>query len=188
MKGLKEAHLLYFSKHLRVGYNIRYGENMEITLVGSKEGEWFDKFSRLTIKGKLYDFETKDALKKKWRITVEIAADGSKAVAWAPVSEGTDFISEQLKRKSVVFNSTKDGKEFYHIISPSQTTENRVRKRMLENLNEIPEELKQFKISRSHEVTDKKRFKNKLVIIVNKNDPESIAKIFYFEKINQLIK
>ena len=161
---------------------------MEIRLVGSKEGEWFDKFSKSNIKGKLYDFEIKDALNKMWRITVEIAADGSKAIAWAPVSEGTDFISEQLKRKSIVFNPTRDNKEFYHIISPAYTTENRIKKKMLEDPNEIPEELKQFKIGRFQEVTDKKKFENKLVVIVDKNDPESIAKIFYFEKINLLIK
>ncbi len=162
-------------------------KNMEIKLVGSKEGEWFDKFSKSTIKGKLYDFEIKDALNKIWRITVEIAADGSRAIAWAPVSESADFISEQLKRKSIVFNSTRDNKELYHIISPTYITENRVRRGMLESLNEVPEELKQYKIIRFQEVTDKKRFENKLVIIVNKNDPESIAKIFYFEKINPLL-
>ncbi len=75
---------------------------MEIKLIGTKEGKWFDKFSKEVIEGKMYDFEIKDALNKTWRITVEIAADASKAIAWAPVGESTDFVSEQLKRNSIV--------------------------------------------------------------------------------------
>jgi hypothetical protein len=160
---------------------------MEIKLIGTKEGKWFDKLSRTVIEGKLYDFEIKDALNKTWRVTVEIASDTSKAIVWAPVGESTDFVSEQLKRKSIVFNSTKDNTSFYHIISPTYLAENRVKKKMLEDSDEIPEELKQFKISKFQEVTDKKKFENKLVVLVNKNDAESMAKIFYFEKINPLV-
>ena len=38
---------------------------MEIKLIGTKEGKWFDKFSKEVIEGKMYDFEIKDASKLK---------------------------------------------------------------------------------------------------------------------------
>ena len=53
---------------------------------------------------------------------------------------------------------------------------------MLSNESELPEQLKSYEIRRFEEVTSKKKFDGKLVVLVNKNDIDSMVKFFYYEQ------
>ncbi|BCS91065.1 MAG: hypothetical protein ARM1_0522 [Candidatus Micrarchaeota archaeon] len=160
---------------------------MEIKQVGKSEGSRFDKISMQQLNGVFYDYLLTDPLGKQWHITVFVSKDASRAVVWAPVSDGTSPIYEQLKRKSVVFNKTRTGKEFYHIISITYIEDGRVKRKMIEDIELLPNSLRQFRIARHSEVTDKSKFANKLVVLVDKEDTASMAKIFYYEKLEPVI-
>jgi len=59
---------------------------------------------------------------------------------------------------------------------------------MLSNESELPEQLKSYEIRRFEEVTSKKKFEGKLVVLVNKNDIDSMVKFFYYEKIYSMLE
>jgi len=59
---------------------------------------------------------------------------------------------------------------------------------MLNSASELLEQLKSYEIRRFEEVTSKKRFEDKLVVLVNKNDIDSMIKFFYCEKIYPMLE
>ena len=82
----------------------------------------------------------------------------------------------------------KQAGKLYHIISLPYLQKDQLKRKMLSSTGELPEQLKGYDIRRFEEVTNKKRFEGKLVVLADKNDIDSMVKFFYYEKIYPMLE
>ncbi|MEM3587027.1 MAG: hypothetical protein QXO71_06875 [Candidatus Jordarchaeaceae archaeon] len=149
-------------------------------------GEWFDLGNRKPQCGEIYAFGVEDMISGNWVLNVRISETGEKAVVVAVASERAGFIHNQIKRKSVVFNTCSCGKHYYHPLGISYIEGGRLHSRRIDSISDVPKEiLDKFSIKRYEEVSPKSsiQLREKLVAVVEKNDVELMACLFVLEKI-----
>ena len=162
---------------------------MEINFLGKTKAEWFDKFTRTNKSGTKYAYKLIDDNGKEWLLNATEEENGSSCIITAETSEKANLLHEQLKRKSDTWAiADKQAGKLYHIISLPYLEKDQLKRKMLSNESELPEQLKSYEIRRFEEVTSKKKFQGKLVVLVNKNDIDSMVKFFYYEKIYPMLE
>ena len=162
---------------------------MEINFLSKTKAEWFDKFARTTRTGTKYAYEIIDENGEKWLLNATEEESGSSCIITAETSEKASLLHEQLKRKSDTWAiADKQAGKLYHIISLPYLQKDQLKRKMLSSTSELPEQLKSYEIRRFIDVTSKKRFEGKLVVLVDKNDIDSMIKFFYYEKIYPMLE
>lgn len=162
---------------------------MEINFLSKTKAEWFDKFTRTTKTGTKYAYKIIDENGEKWLLNATEEENGSSCIITAETSEKASLLHEQLKRKSDTWAiADKQAGKLYHIISFPYLQKDQLKRKMLSSTSELPEQLKSYDIRRFEEVTSKKRFEGKLVVLVDENDIGSMIKFFYYEKIYPMLE
>jgi len=162
---------------------------MELTFLTKTNTEWFDKFTRSTKKGVKYAYKLIDENGEEWLLNATEEESGSSCIITVETSEKASLLHEQLKRRSDIWNmADKQAGKLYHIISLPYLQKDQLKRKMLSNESELPEQLKSYEIRRFEEVTSKKRFEGKLVVLADKNDIDSMVKFFYYEKIYPMLE
>ena len=162
---------------------------MEINFLGKTKAEWFDKFTRTNKSGTKYAYKLIDDNGKEWLLNATEEENGSSCIITAETSEKANLLHEQLKRKSDTWAiADKQAGKLYHIISLPYLEKDQLKRKMLSNESELPEKLKSYEIRRFEEVTSKKKFEGKLVVLADKNDIDSMVKFFYYEKIYPMLE
>lgn len=161
----------------------------QIIFKGKEEsGEWFDLGTRSVVKGTQYSYELRDEVSGFWDLNARIREDGKKADAKAIGSRKVGSRYDQIKRKSITFNETSDGQKFYNVIGIGYYVdeEGRFHSKRISNIDEVPEEIKsKFEIRKYEDVSPHRNIvlKDKLVVLVDKQDVESMVLLFFLEKI-----
>lgn len=154
--------------------------------------EWFDLGTKSIVKGIQYSFEVKDDMSGVWNLNVRIQDDLKKADATAVTSSKVGSIYDQIKRKSITFNETVDNQNFYNVIGISYIDEGgRLHLERISDINEIPDGIKsKFKIKKYGDISPHKNIilKDKLVTLVDKNNMEDMALLFFLQKIEPIFK
>jgi len=162
---------------------------MEINFLSKTKAEWFDKFTRTTKTGTKYAYKIIDENGEEWLLNATEEENGSSCIITAETSEKASLLHEQLKRKSDTWAiADKQAGKLYHIISLPYLQKDQLKRKMLSSTSELPEQLKSYDIRRFEEVTSKKRFEGKLVVLVDENDIGSMIKFFYYEKIYPMLE
>jgi len=162
---------------------------MELTFLNKTNTEWFDKFTRSTKKGIKYAYKLIDDNGEEWLLNATEEENGSSCIITVETSERASLLHEQLKRRSSIWNmADKQAGKLYHIISLPYLQKDQLKRKMLSNESELPEQLKSYEIRRFEEVTSKKKFEGKLVVLADKNDIDSMVKFFYYEKIYPMLE
>jgi len=162
---------------------------MELTFLNKTNTEWFDKFTRSTKKGIKYAYKLIDDNGEEWLLNATEEENGSSCIITVETSERASLLHEQLKRRSSIWNTAdKQAGKLYHIISLPYLQKDQLKRKMLSNESELPEQLKSYEIRRFEEVTSKKKFEGKLVVLADKNDIDSMIKFFYYEKIYPMLE
>lgn len=162
---------------------------MEINFLSKTKAEWFDKFTRTTKTGTKYAYKIIDENGEEWLLNATEEENGSSCIITAETSEKASLLHEQLKRKSDTWAiADKQAGKLYHIISLPYLQKDQLKRKMLSSTSELPEQLKSYEIRRFEEVTSKKRFEGKLVVLVDENDIGSMIKFFYYEKIYPMLE
>jgi len=162
---------------------------MELNFLNKTNAEWFDKFSRSNKKGIKYAYKLIDDNGEEWLLNATEEENGSSCIITVETSEKASLLHEQLKRRSSIWNmADKQAGKLYHIISLPYLQKDQLKRKMLSNESELPEQLKSYEIRRFEEVTSKKKFEGKLVVLADKNDIDSMVKFFYYEKIYPMLE
>lgn len=161
--------------------------------MGKADGaEWFDLGTKSVVKGTQYAFEVKDDISGAWNLNVRVRGDLKKADATPATSSNVGSIYDQIKRKSITFNETIDNQNFYNVIGITYIDETgRLHSERISNIDEIPDEIKsRFIIKKYEEISPYKNIilKDKLVILVDKNNVEDMALLFFLQKIKPIFK
>jgi len=162
---------------------------MEINFLSKTKAEWFDKFTQTTKSGTKYAYKLIDENGEEWLLNATEEESDSSCIITVETSEKASLLHEQLKRRSDIWNmADKQAGKLYHIISLPYLEKDQLKRKMLSKASELPEQLKSYEIRRFEEVTSKKKFQGKLVVLVNKNDIDSMVKFFYYEKIYPMLE
>jgi len=162
---------------------------MELTFLNKTNTEWFDKFTRSTKKGIKYAYKLIDDNGEEWLLNATEEENGSSCIITVETSERASLLHEQLKRRSSIWNrADKQTGRLYHIISLPYLEKDQLKRKMLSNESELPEQFKSYEIRRFEEVTSKKKFEGKLVVLADKKDIDSMVKFFYYEKIYPMLE
>lgn len=161
---------------------------MKITFLKKSDAEWFDKFSRKVVSGTKYAYKIVDDSNTEWLLNATEEKDQKFCVITIETGQNTSLLDEQLKRKSAVF-SESDIKPnmLYHIVSIPYLSEKQLKRKMYDSFDQLPEYLRSFDLAKYEKVTEKQKFKGKIVVMVNKDDIEEMVHFFYYEKIYPLI-
>jgi hypothetical protein len=165
---------------------------VEIILRGKAEnGEWFDIGTKSIVSGMQHAFEVKDEISGVWNLNVRIQHNLKKADSKAIASSNVGYKYDQIKRKTITFNETSDMQRFYNVIGIAYIDENgRLHSKRIIDINDVPEEIKSnFEIKKYQEVSPYQNitFKDKLVILIDKNKVEDMALLFFLQKIKPVL-
>ena len=127
-------------------------------------------------------------------LRVCIQADRKKAIVQVEKSTGVTPIHAQLRRKTDVFVECKEAGKLYHPIGISYIENGRLRWRRVKwsCMNEIPAEIREnFNLAKYEDVSPirpSRSYADKVVIVVDVNEPEKMALLFVLEKIRPAFK
>ena len=162
---------------------------MKLVFLGKTNGEWFDDLARTFKKGIKYAYQLVDDNGQEWLLNASEEENGATCKVSIETSEKATLLHEQLKRRSDVwFTADKQPEMLYHVISLPYLENKQLKRKMLSNTRELPEQLMEYNIKKFKEVTNKKKLEDKLVVVVPKGDIESMVKFFYYEKIYPLLE
>jgi hypothetical protein len=166
---------------------MRIVRRFSIELAGKSHGEWYDLGVRRVVEGDIFAYRLLDEKSGKWLLNVKLSEEVGKAVVVAATSEKTTSLHDQIKGKSIVFNTCTDRKLMYHPLGISCVAGQRLSYERMEKPEDIPADIRdRFLVRRYEDVSPlgpSRPFKGKLVIVVASDRPDDMALLFFLEKI-----
>lgn len=157
-----------------------------IKTLGKSDSEWFDVGTHLMVSGAQYSIGLSDKISGDWIFDVKISSDGRKATVGAGRSEGTTSVHNQIKNKTIVLEETNDGRKFYSVLGIGYVNNGRFQSERVSSLDDLVDELRsKFDIRKHQDVSShpSNQLRDKLVALVEKNDPEKMVLLFFLQKI-----
>lgn len=157
-----------------------------IFLKKEENSEWFDLGIKTVVKGTSYAFKIKDEISGEWLLNVRMHDSRAKADVIVVASEKTSSLHDQIKRKTITFNDSADGQKFYNVIGLGYQDNGRFHSERISDINGLPEDIKsKFEIKKYQEVSPHQSIilKDKLTILVDKDNIENMALLFFLQRI-----
>ncbi len=179
----------------RLKHKLKFGlssQEMQINLVSSRQDRWFDQAFKRHLDGMVYQYEVQSPRSGQWLVTVCVSDAPVKATVQASHKKYGGGLYDQIRRKTDVFLPCRgDSKSLYHPLGISYLDEDgRLRYRRVSKENEVPEDIRaQYRLDVYEHVapyTKSRSLRRKLVVLISKDRPEQMAKLFVLEKINPL--
>jgi hypothetical protein len=164
---------------------------VEIEFLDKKSGEWFDLGSKNVVSGVLYSFKIKDQVSGEWILNVRIQDTLKKADVIVATSENVSSLHDQIKRKTITFNETIDGENFYNVIGLGYVENGRFHSERISDIKDVSDEIKsKFEIKKYQDVSPHKNIilRDKLVVLVDKNNAEDMGLLFFLERIKPVFQ
>ncbi|MEM1513133.1 MAG: hypothetical protein QXN15_11310 [Candidatus Jordarchaeales archaeon] len=162
-------------------------KKLNIILLKSQEGEWYDLGLRKLLQGIIYAYKVEDETSGKWLFNVQYSEKTGKASVKPISTEKTTWLHDQIKRKTDVFQESKDTQKYYHPLGISYIEKGQLRLFRPSDPNNVPHEIRHkfalTKYEKASPRTPSKALQGKLVVLVEKDKPEEMVHLFVLEKI-----
>jgi len=165
---------------------------MDIKVLSSEAGTWFDINLREQVQGIIYRYNIQEPYSGQWIVEVCISEKPVKAIVRAIQGEHLGGIYDQVCRKTDVFLPCQDNSEIlYHPLGIAYLdSTGRLRYQRVSKEVEVPEGiLLEYPLTFYVNVAPHTRnhaLQYKLVALIPRNKPEQMAKLFILEKVQPL--
>ncbi|MEM3363994.1 MAG: hypothetical protein QXS93_00605 [Candidatus Micrarchaeia archaeon] len=163
------------------------GPGVRLSILQKKSGEWFDMESHSEIRGNIVAVNVSDSCSGDWTLNLKISEDLRKCEVAAVTSSGTTILHDQVKHKTMVLKA-KDENEFYSLLGLAYIQEDRLRMKRVSSRTKVPVEISnRFELVTMSSLGKFGPMRDKIAAIVNKEDYERIALLFYLQKIAPIL-
>ena len=163
---------------------------ISIRKIEERDGDfWVDMSLRKLRQGKVRYYRVKDKLTGNWLFKICKDEEMQRVIVKAlKCPSGKGFV--QLEGRTMLFQKGLIEGCYYDVISVSyMDEEGRLRRNVLDNMDEVPEIIKKnFKVMEYGEATGKKTVGKRLVVLCEENDEKSMIALFLFQRAWPMLK
>ncbi len=158
-----------------------------VRMVEKRYDAWLDIALREIREGPAYFFEVEDPKTGIWLLKIVKDSESGKIILTVR-KRPPGKVFAQLENKSITLKPCPNSSFLYHPLRVTFATDDKLRTKRVSRINQVPIEIRrEYQLSKYEEATNIAKpppfLKGKVVVLIENDDFESMARLFLFEKV-----